>query len=139
MSVAMKAKDRPAAPAPQWIPVGPNSPCPCGSGKAVRLCCLQPDGKTLRIRFPNLTPSGAVTCYSNPGCYLSMTRNCSPGLSGEYYISRDLLTEIGTAVTVGGVLWLAPDTQLVVGINSLTANILCTRHNSLDAHAGKFM
>jgi hypothetical protein len=72
-----------------------------------------------------------------------MTRNYSPGLSGEYYISRDLLTEIGNAVTVGGVLWLAPDTQLVVGINSLTANILCTRHNSslsqLDAHAGKFM
>jgi hypothetical protein len=137
----MKTKHRPA---PQRITLqGTNGPCPCGSGKAVRLCCLQPDGKTLRIRPPALTPSGSVTGYANPMCYLSMTNNCSTAMSGEHYISKSLLTEIGNTVSLGGVLWLVPDTQKVVGINSMTANILCTRHNSslspLDAHAGMFM
>jgi hypothetical protein len=137
----MKPKHRPA---PQLTTLqGTDSPCPCGSGKVVRLCCLQPDGKNLRIRLPSLIPAGAVTGYANPGCYLSMTNNCSTVMSGEHYISKSVLAEIGNTVYLGGVLWLVPDTQKVVGINSMTANILCARHNSslspLDEHAGKFM
>jgi len=64
-------------------------------------------------------------------------------MSGEHYISKSLLAEIGATVSVGGLRWLGPDTRKDVGISSLTANILCKRHNealsSLDAHAGMFM
>lgn len=65
------------------------------------------------------------------------------GSTTQHYISKSLLLEIGNNVSVGGLLWLPQDTQKIVGINSLTANILCSRHNKslspLDAHAGKFM
>jgi hypothetical protein len=130
---------------PQQIVLNrPDGPCPCGSGKPIRLCCLQADG-SLRIRPPNLHPPGGITGFAKAGCYLSTTGNCSHASSGEHYISRSLLTEIGDTVSVGGFPWSGPtlETQRIVGMNSLTANILCKRHNSslsaLDCHAGKFM
>jgi len=121
-----------------------DGPCPCGSGKPVRFCCLQADGR-LRIRPPNLHPPGDITGFANAGCYLSTTRNCSRKSSGEHYISQSVLSEIGETVSVGGFPWSGPtpEAQKIVGISSLTANILCDRHNSsltiLDANAGKFM
>jgi hypothetical protein len=130
---------------PQQIVLNrPDGPCPCGSGKSVGLCCLQADG-SLRIRPPNLHPPGDITGFAKAGCYLSTTSNCSHTSSGEHYISQSLLTEIGDTVSVGGFRWSGPtpETQKIVGINRLTANILCDRHNSslstLDDHAGKFM
>jgi hypothetical protein len=46
------------------------------------------------------------------------------------------------AVAIEGVHWLAPGQRNIIGINSLTANILCGRHNSalsiLDTEAGQF-
>jgi hypothetical protein len=47
------------------------------------------------------------------------------------------------AVAINGFPWLEPGEQRVIGINSLTANILCDRHNSalsvLDTEAGQFL
>lgn len=130
---------------PQQIVLNrPDGPCPCGSGKPVRLCCLQADG-SLRIRPPDLHPPGNITGFAKERCYLSTTGNCSHTSSGEHYISKSLLTEIGNTVSAGGFPWSGPtpETQKIVGINSLTANILCKRHNTalseLDKHAGKFM
>ena len=116
--------------------------CPCGSGDPAMSCCLQPDGK-FRIQLPSLTPNGPVTGFCKSGCYLAETANCSHDLSAEHYISKTVLEEIGMKVFVEGLSWLVPNTRKEVGIGALTANVLCSRHNSslsnLDAHAGKFM
>jgi hypothetical protein len=69
--------------------------------------------------------------------------DCSPDLSAEHYLSRSVLDAIGSpAVAIDGVPWLAPGERKVVGIENLTAKILCIRHNSalspLDQVAGQF-
>ena len=35
----MKPAAQRAAPAPRAVKVGPNEPCPCGSGKKYKKCC----------------------------------------------------------------------------------------------------
>jgi hypothetical protein len=91
---------------------------------------------------PNTSPPGAKTGHSNPNCYLRAAGDCSDDISREHYISRDVLAELGPTITIHGLPWLAPDERRVVGIESLTAKILCRRHNSalapLDAEAGRF-
>lgn len=68
--------------------------------------------------------------------------DCSADLSGEHYISKSLLQAIGATVSVSGVPWLPDGEEKEIGINSLTARILCCRHNSalspLDSAAGAF-
>ena len=56
------------------------------------------------------------------------TNNCSTKISGEHYISGTILAEFGNLRT-SGLPWFGPG-ETRVGINSLTSNILCTRHNS---------
>jgi hypothetical protein len=57
-------------------------------------------------------------------------------------MSRAVLQEIGPKVRVGGVPWLPPGERKEIGINSLKARILCSRHNNalspLDAEATRF-
>lgn len=57
-------------------------------------------------------------------------------------MSRSVLEAIGPRVAINGVPWLSAGETREVGINSLTAKILCRRHNSalspLDAVAGEF-
>jgi hypothetical protein len=69
--------------------------------------------------------------------------DCSPDLSAEHYMSRSVLEAIGpSAVAIDGVPWLATGERRAVGIASLTAKILCIRHNSalspVDDAAGQF-
>jgi hypothetical protein len=68
-------------------------------------------------------------------CWARAVSACSTKLSGEHYLSKGLFSD---AVTIRGFPW-CKDKPKTVGINSLTANVLCQTHNSalspLDAEA----
>lgn len=68
--------------------------------------------------------------------------NCSKEISGEHYFSAALLRQIGDRVMIAGVPWLPENQWKQIGVSSLTANILCARHNSalapLDCEAAIF-
>jgi hypothetical protein len=57
-------------------------------------------------------------------------------------MSKSVLEAIGPDIAIDGVPWLPGGKKKRIGINSLTANILCKRHNQtlspLDDAAGKF-
>jgi hypothetical protein len=98
----------------------------------------------VRKYVASVRPRPLATGYAQTGCYLSHTNDCDGGISGEHYISATVLEQLSEpAVAIDGVFWLPPGERKVVGINSLTANILCVRHNSalsaLDAEAGQFL
>jgi hypothetical protein len=118
-----------------------DGPCPCGSGKAIANCHLGLDGR-LRKPVSSLRPPGTLTGFSHPGCYLKDSRDCSEQISREHYISKSVLNQMGDPLRVRGVPWLRPDETLETSIGSLTAKILCKRHNEalspLDAEASHF-
>ncbi len=60
-------------------------------------------------------------------CWATNLGGCSSTQSGEHTVSKCLFT--GPTVDVRGFHW-CPEEFKTVGINSLTANILCTNHNS---------
>lgn len=118
--------------------------CPCGeTSLPLKDCCLSYDGQ-LRKKRQKVLPPIPKTSFSQNGCYLASTCDCSRGLSAEHYMSKNILEVIGDgkAVSIDGFPWQKTSEMQVVGINSLTAKILCSRHNSslatLDASAGKF-
>ena len=124
--------------------IDPSLLCPCGSAaQRAAACCLGADG-TVRKYVPNVRPLQPTTGQSQNGCYLGHTQDCAGGISGEHYISEVVLEQLSEpAVAIDGVFWLPPGEQKIVGINSLTAKILCVRHNSalspLDMEAGQFL
>jgi hypothetical protein len=87
-------------------------------------------------------PKPPVTKYSHPSCYLAPTGDCSNDISGEHYLSRTILEALGPGIRLGGLPFLKPGEERVVGINTLTVNVLCRRHNAalswLDDEAGRF-
>ena len=123
------------------VHLSPDNPCPCGSGRSLSDCCLSPGGH-LRKRPPTLRPPPPQTSHAQLGCYLAGTTDCSADLSREHYISKSVLQAIGNTVAASGVPWLPDGQEKEIGINSLTARILCSRHNSalslLDSAAGAF-
>jgi hypothetical protein len=56
-------------------------------------------------------------------------------------VSKNVLEAMDDEIEFGGLPWIEPGEVASYGINSLTSNILCQRHNSalspLDAAAGK--
>lgn len=68
--------------------------------------------------------------HSNPKCFASILGNCKGDITKEHYVSRNLLTQLGQDITVSGFRWLNQGESRVVGISSLTAKILCKRHNA---------
>jgi hypothetical protein len=73
---------------------------------------------------------------------LQDTHDCSQQLSREHYISEAVLLQIDKTLRVSGMPWQQPGEALTTGVGSLTAKILCQRHNNalspLDAEAGIF-
>lgn len=61
-------------------------------------------------------------------------------MSREHYVSKNLLERLGVGFTVKGVPWAADEKR--VGIETLTARVLCRRHNNalspLDSMIGTF-
>ncbi len=116
--------------------------CLCGSGRPKDECCLLSDGRYWK-RPPTIDPPGPQTNYSHNNCYLRSTKNCSTSISAEHYISKHVLEAMpGPGISLHGLPWLKPGEIRTVGINAITAKILCTRHNSalheLDLEAGSF-
>src|SRR5947207_11468886 len=108
----------------------PSARCPCGSSdKPLTQCCLRSDGRLYRSP-PRVTPPPPCTAYSHQGCYLKGLGDCSRNISREHYVSRDVLNVLQTTGQVGiaGMPWLASNENQTVGIEALTAKILCARH-----------
>lgn len=87
-----------------------------------------------------MEPPSPLTGYAHPKCYLPSTNNRSTTISGEHYISKSVLKEMGPTLKLANP-WFAPGKTLEMSIANATANILCARHNSalapLDDIAGK--
>jgi hypothetical protein len=68
--------------------------------------------------------------------------DCSDKISREHYVSQAVLEQLGTTIRVSGVPWLASGESFDTSIASLTAKILCERHNAalsaLDSEAGRY-
>lgn len=116
--------------------------CPCGSSISLVSCCSDGVGG-LRKLVPSIVPAGAVTKHTHPSCYLNVTENCDTKLSAEHYVSRGALLEYGDKVQVQGFPWLPGSETKVLGVDNLTARILCVRHNNalspLDAEGALFL
>jgi hypothetical protein len=74
---------------------------------------------------------------------MGWSQDCDQKVSREHFLSASVLSQLyGNEVMLQGVPWLASDEKKAFAINSLTANILCRRHNEalapLDAMAGRF-
>ena len=117
--------------------------CRCGSGRIAGVCCLKeshwfkpPAIVTLR------TP---CTGESVEKCYMRGLRTCDGKISGEHLISESVIRLLAGdgQFTIGGTPWLPEGAIKAVGLDSLTANCLCERHNSalspLDEAARYFL
>jgi hypothetical protein len=115
--------------------------CPCRSGRLIRDCCGATG--TLFRAAASTTPPPPATDFTHPDCYAGALRDCSTKISGEHYISADVLQALGDLGPVSGFTWLGPDgSAKVVAPGALVGNVLCKRHNealsSIDARAGQF-
>ena len=102
--------------------------CPCGSGKSIVTCCLL--SKTKEHSSPkNILPPDPQTRFSHKKCYMGKTNNCYKKISKEHYISAGVLKEIDEMIEVQGFPWLGQVSKQLP-ISSLTAKVLCCRHNA---------
>jgi hypothetical protein len=94
--------------------------CLCESNRILNDCCLK-DSRPIR--------RCSRTNWGNPRCYAAPLLDCSPKISREHFISEGVLRLIGERITAGGFPWLGGQ-ERSIGINALTAKILCDQHNS---------
>lgn len=94
------------------------------------------------VKTPTIIPPGPETGFQNQKCYLRITKNCSEKISGEHLVSASILSQLPGGIKMSGFPGQEKGAFKRVGINSLTSNVLCTRHNSalapLDTAAGHF-
>jgi len=121
-----------------------STPCPCQSGRSVKECvCWDP--VTRQLLPPSVgdlapPPSSAA----NPKCYLSVLGGCSGRISGEHFISENVLEQMlsGEVLRVSGMPWQRPGEETEASAASFKTKCLCTKHNSalspLDEVGGKF-
>jgi hypothetical protein len=74
----------------------------------------------------------AISSYSHSKCYLRFTNDCSSDITKEHYISDSLLKllEQGNTVKISGLRWIEKETFKLISRKSLTAHILCAKHNN---------
>ncbi len=107
-----------------------DTPCPCGSKQPANKCCL---GSSGFYKQPNnTTPKGKVTDISRERCYANPLKNCCNKLSGEHFISQNLLNHlnINNRLSISGLSWTGTDTKTIPP-SALASNILCERHNNV--------
>ncbi len=113
-----------------------QDPCPCGSGLKVFECCIKSCG--------NLLPKVSNTSYSHQKCYAREFANCSSKISGEHWISENILKCIEPIgpIIIGGLPWVAPGECQSLPIEGMQSKVLCESHNhalsDLDRTAGRF-
>src|SRR6267154_1900841 len=91
--------------------------CPCQSGWMIASCRLDKSDGKLRKRVKSHLPSGPLTNFSLPGCYLRDTCNCSEDISREHYVSANVLAQLGSSITISGAPWLAPGQSMNLAID----------------------
>jgi hypothetical protein len=106
------------------VNVRKNDPCPCGSGKIAKHCCLQPSG--ILFKAPTLLALGDPR-KQRDGCYLSFAGGCGDKLSREHLMSKgiDARPPNRRRVTAEGVPLNNPYRR------ADTAKVLCRTHNSM--------
>jgi hypothetical protein len=86
-------------------------------------------------------PPAPTTGYVHEHCYAAALHDCSSRITREHYVSRVLLNLMGGTVDVAGLSFQQPGTIRGLGEKSLTAKVLCERHNralaALDSEAGR--
>ena len=116
--------------------------CPCGSLQQLRFCCFSPLDGQIRPPLARLAPPPPITGFSHSRCYMSSTSDCGPRITKEHYVSHAVLGAMGDQIICSGLPWLSDGKTARFGKNSLTANVLCDRHNNalspLDAAAAIF-
>ena len=116
------------------------APCRCGSGKAAATCCLSVNGWHKKPEIVNLRPNGESRKHES--CYLNSTNACSSKISGEHLISHGVLKVLAEKqVELSGLPWLKGQKK-TLGFAAMTANCLCTVHNSalspIDVQGARF-
>lgn len=120
----------------------PKDRCPCGSERIAKRCCFYAgrwDPPAAAIR-----PTEPKTGAGHPGCYARAIGDCAGDTNREHYVSETVLERIGedSVVEVSGLRWQQTPRQRI-GVASLSARILCTKHNGLlsplDSAARKFL
>jgi hypothetical protein len=118
------------------------SPCRCQSSKPASECCF--DGRqwhktpaTLGLR--SLPQNSAVD-----RCYMKELGSCAGGISGEHLISKSIIEflKLDGDFAISGLPWLEEGESKILSSRNLTANSLCSKHNSalspLDSAALSF-
>lgn len=105
-----------------------NAPCPCQSGRKAKRCCLTPSG-WLYKQPARLRGDHEPTGHSNPRCYARPLADCCTELSREHYFSKGILRRFED-LRIAGPPWAPVGQPKPVGVEALTARILCTRHNN---------
>src|ERR1700737_4304593 len=106
------------------------SPCRCQSSKAAGDCCF--DGrkwhKTPAALGLKSLPQNAVV----DKCYMKELGSCGGSISGEHLISRSIIEflKLDGDFVVSGLPWLEEGKSKSLAPKNLTANCLCSKHNS---------
>src|SRR6266481_6639706 len=104
-------------------------PCICDSGRPAGQCCWTLRGYHKKPVVVELHKTGLTGKHAN--CYMAATGGCDTKISGEHLISEGVLKILAEKqVELSGVPWLKGQKRML-GFGALTANCLCTRHNSL--------
>lgn len=119
-------------PQTEYVVVAPDGPCPCRSGRTTAECCVAADG-TFRVKFFSPLPTGEITGFSHPDCFMRDTRNCSEDIATGDYLSKGVLDLAHAGTVRVSFEWEGAT------LENLSASIVCSRHNaglaSLDAVA----
>lgn len=115
------------------LPTVRNKPCPCGSTRKAKRCCLVSGGWDRRPQAIHLNPDRTET--RNANCFLERFGGCSDVISKEHFISDGVLRAMlaegdDNLIYVRGQPWTDGSTFKGVGAGALTAKILCTNHNN---------
>jgi len=107
-----------------------NEACACGSKLRAKNCCLI-NGKWNK-KPSDINPPGEITNFGHQACYANSTNNCSEQISREHCVSKSVLHSLteDSVIQVSGMNWIPGCESKVVGISSLTAKVLCQRHNN---------
>jgi hypothetical protein len=108
-----------------------NAPCICGSDKVGGDCCF--NGTWWHKPTSNLGLKAIDPAETVERCYMRELASCSGGISGEHLISEAIIRLLADEghFTVSGLPWIPQGEFRAIGPKSLTANCLCSRHNSL--------
>lgn len=102
--------------------VGRNDPCPCGSSKKAKYCCM--DGRGFFYKAPYILDQKRRH-FSHNRCYMKFLGNCDTKISLEHFISSSI-SENKPAENA-----FHNDEQVeLLFPRAVGARVLCTKHNS---------